>query len=724
MDCPTTKGGRLGSFLSPASVAVVGASPKRSKIRGILFHQLANSGYRGRLYPIHPGHEEIGGIRCFPSVSAVGAPIDLAVVAIPTERVLPVLEECASVGVRNALVLTSGFAEQGGAQAALQSEITALARRTGLRVCGPNSVGFYSDRERVAATFSPAVEPRPGREEIPASARRVGVVSQSGGMAFTFYDYGRPLGLGFSHIVNTGNEVDLTLSDFFLHMAEDTATAVILLFVEGVRDPERFIAAAEAAAAAGKPVIVCKIGRSQAAARAAVSHTANMTGWDAAYEAVFRRYGIIVASDPEEMTAIAAACATCPPARGRRVGVISVSGGTGALASDAFAAQGLTVPELSPGLQQEIAKLLPAYGSARNPVDMTAQGNFSGGLGAALALLEASEEVDATVLVASLASETRLGIDVEAIGSIVAAQRKPVLFYTYTRPSALARRMLAGAGLVANLHLTWTARSLRALADRGRFRPPLPVPLPSASSFPAIEAALRERKGALTEFETKQLLAEFGIAGPSQFLVRSEAELRDAAARLGWPLALKVQSADIPHKTEAGGVRLDIADADALTRQWSEMLGEVRRKMPAARIDGTLVQHMAPKGVEMIVGIVRDAVFGPIVMVGAGGVNVELYKDASYRPAPVGREEARTMLDELRSLPLLEGWRGAEPADIDALCRLIEEVSVFAAVFQDRVREIELNPVLVHPRGMGCTVIDALLTTGSSEAPQTRGSDK
>ena len=721
MDSLTGKAGRLGSFLSPASIAVVGASPERSKIRGTLFHQLANLGYKGQLYPIHPGHEEIGGIRCFPSVSAIGAPIDLAVVAIPTERVLPVLEECASVGVRNALVLTSGFAEQGGAQAALQGEIAALARRTGLRVCGPNSVGFYSDRDRVGATFSPAVEPRPGRDEIPVSTRRVGVVSQSGGMAFTFYDYGRPLGLGFSHIVNTGNEVDLTLSDFFLHMAEDAATAVILLFVEGVRDPERFIAAAEAAAAAGKPVIVCKVGRSQAAARAAVSHTANMTGWDAAYDAVFRKYGIIVASDPEEMTAIAAACATCPPARGRRVGVISVSGGTGALASDAFAAQGLTVPELSAGLQQEIAKLLPAYGSARNPVDMTAQGNFSGGLGAALALLEASNEVDAMVLVASLASETRIGIDVEAIGPIVAAQRKPVLFYTYTRPSALARRTLAEAGLVANLHLTWTARALRALAERGRFRAPRPAPLPPRSSFPEIEAALA-REGAFTEFETKELLGVFGIDMPPQVLVRTEAELEAAAARLGSPLALKVQSADIPHKTEAGGIRLNVTDA--LTRQWREMLGDVRRNMPAARIDGTLVQRMAPKGVEMIVGIVRDAVFGPIVMVGAGGVNVELYKDASYRPAPVGHEEARAMLGELRCRALLEGWRGAEPADIDALCRLIEQVSVFAAVFSERVREIELNPVLVHPRGMGCTVIDALLTTESSEAPQTRGSDK
>jgi acetyltransferase len=718
---PATRGGFLDSFLSPGSIAVIGASPERAKIRGVLFHQLANAGYGGRLYPINPGYEEIGGLKCYKSISAVGAPIDLAIVAIPTESVLPALEECASAGVRNALVLTSGFAEQGGAQAAVQNEITALARRTGMRICGPNAVGFYNDRDRVAATFSPAVEPKPGRDDVPASARRVGVVSQSGGMAFTFYDYGRPLGLGFSHIVNTGNEVDLTLGDFFAHMVEDPATSVILLFVEGVRDPDRFIAAAAAAAEAGKPVIVCKVGRSQAAERAAVSHTANMTGWDAAYDAVFKKYGIIVASDPEEMTAIAAAFATCPSARGNRVGVITVSGGTGALASDALTAQGLALPELSPGLQRRIVELLPAYGSAQNPVDVTAQGNFSGGLGKTVQLLAASDEVDAIVLVGSLASENRVGIDVAAIRPVVEAQEKPILFYTYTRPSALARRTLAEAGLVVNVHLTWTARAVRALAEKGRFRPPRPMPLRDARSFHSIETALQKGERAFSEYETKQLLAAFGIAGPPQALARSEAELQEAAATVGFPVALKVQSADILHKTEVGGVRLSIADPDALARSWAEMMAEVRRKQPSARIDGALVQRMAPKGVEMIVGVVRDAVFGPIVMVGAGGVNAELFKDASYRPAPVDADEACAMLGELRSLALLEGWRGAEPADIEALCRLIEQVSTFAAVFRDSVREIELNPVLVHRRGMGCTLVDALLTTASSEAPRQKG---
>ncbi len=331
--------GQLAPLLSPTSVAVVGASADRSKIRGALFHQLVASGFRGRLYPITPSVAEIDGHRCYPTIAAIGEPVDLAIVAIPPDAVMGVLEACAAAGVRSALVLTSGFAEQGGESKGLQDRMTALARSSGMRVCGPNSVGLFNAVAQVAATFSPAVEPKAGRAVIPPTARRVGVISQSGGIGFSFYDYGRPLGLGFSCIVNTGNEADVTAGDLFLHMARDPATDVIVLFLEGVRDPQRFLEAAQAAAEADKPVVVVKTGRSAASTRAAVSHTANMTGWDVAYDAVFRKFGITVAHDPEEMTTIAAVLATAPAARGNRVGIITVSGGGGALMSDVLAAR-------------------------------------------------------------------------------------------------------------------------------------------------------------------------------------------------------------------------------------------------------------------------------------------------------------------------------------------------------------------------------------------------
>lgn len=705
----------LDSFVAPGSVAVIGASPDRTKIRGVLLDQVKGGGYAGAIYPVNPGYGEIDGLRCYPTVAAVGASIDLAIVAIPTEHVIDALADCADAGVRNALVLTSGFAEQGGEQVDRQAEMAALARRTGMRICGPNSVGFYSERARLAATFSPAVEAKPGREPPPPSRRRAGVVSQSGGLAFTFYDYGRPLGLGFSHIINTGNEVDLTLSDFFAFMVEDPDTAVILLLVEGIRDPGRFLAAARAAAMARKPVIVCKIGRSQAGARAAASHTANMAGWDAAYDAVFRTYGLIVAHDPEEMTVMAAAFATAPPAQGPRVAILTVSGGTGALAADALASQGLTVPELGQAVQDEIAKVIPAYGATQNPVDLTAQGAFSGGLSTALTLLARSDEVDQILLVSSLSSEKRVALDVDVIERVVSAQAKPVLFYTYTRPSALACRTLAAAGLVPSIHLTWTARAMRALMDFGRFEPRreiAPEAAPGAEALQWLGAA----EGALSEVRATEVLAGFGIAGLPQRLARTPAEAAAAAREIGWPVALKVQSPDILHKSDVGGVRLGLADDDALAQAYAAMLADVARHKPDARIDGVLVQRMAERGVEVIIGAVRDPVFGVILMVGAGGTATELHRDVTSRLAPVGPQEAAAMLTELRSYPLLTGWRGTPPADIGALAGLISQVSLLAVSVSERVREVELNPVLVHPEGRGCTIADALITVETRAA--------
>jgi acyl-CoA synthetase (NDP forming) len=702
------------SLVAPVSVAVIGASPDRTKIRGVLLDQLKSGGYSGAIYPINPGYGEIDGLRCYPTIGAVQAPIDLAIVAIPTEHVLDVLTECADSGVRNTLVLTSGFAEQGGEHADRQADMAALAKRTGMRICGPNSVGFYSERAHLVATFSPAVETKPGRELPPPSRRRAGVVSQSGGMAFSFYDYGRPLGLGFSHIFNTGNEADLTLSDLFAFMVEDADTAVILLIIEGIRDPDRFLAAARAAAAARKPVIVCKIGRSQAGARAAASHTANMAGWDGAYDALFRTYGMIVASDPEEMTVIAAAFATAPPAAGPRCAIITVSGGTGALASDVLTAQGLAVPELGRSIQDGIAKVIPAYGSAQNPVDVTAQGAFEGGLSTALTLLATSDEVDQILVVGSLSSEKRVALDVDAIGRVVSAQAKPLLFYSYTRPSALACRTLAAAGVVPSIHLTWTAHAMRALMDFGRFVPRQEI-APSQKSRAEVLNLLGEGQQALSEVRASDVLAAFGIPGLPQRLAGSSGEARAAAEDIGWPVVLKIQSPDILHKSDVGGVRLGLADADAVAQAYADMLADVWQHEPDARIEGVLVQRMAPKGVEVIVGTVRDPVLGVVLMVGAGGTTTELHRDVTSRLAPVGPEEALVMLTELRSYPLLTGWRGAPPADLGALAKMIADVSLFAVSFAERVQEVELNPVLVHPNGQGCTIADALITTGARD---------
>jgi acetyltransferase len=697
----------LDRFLAPQSIAVIGASPERTKIRGQLLHLLRENGYPGHLYPVNPSYREIEGMACYPSLAAIGAPIDLAVVVIPAEAVLPALKDCAAAGVGGAVIISSGFAEQGGAQAGLQEEIAKLARRTGLRIAGPNAEGFYNAPGRVAATFSPTVEVKPEAPPI-ASLRRIGIIAQSGGMGFALYNRGHALGLSFSAVVSTGNEADLTASDFFLHMAGDADTAAIMLFIEGVRDPERFIAAARLAAERGKPVIAAKIGRTGAGARAARSHTASLAGWNTAYEAVFRRHGIIAAEEPDEAVAIAAAFATAPLPKGDRVAVVTTSGGAGAWAADALAAAGLALPELSPELQREIGTFIPAYGSARNPVDITAQAVRTGGLIRAIELLGASAEVDALIVVLSLASETRITLEPAVLKRVLAAGGKPVQFYSYSLPSPLGRKVLAEAGLTLHTGLAPLASAMRALARRGAYVPPPPAQ--ATSTTPALRAALARPQAGLAEHGAKTILAAAGITMPPHRLVTRREDLAAAAAALGFPLALKIQSPDLPHKTEVEGVRLGIVGAADLAEAFDEVLAAAKRHRRDARIDGVLLERMAKPGIEMIVGTVADAVFGPLVMVGAGGVMTELFRDARYRLAPVDAAEARAMIAELRAAPLLGGFRGSAPADIDALADLVAQVSVFAAAYRDSVQEVDLNPVIVHRRGEGCTVADALLT--------------
>jgi acyl-CoA synthetase (NDP forming) len=692
----------LGNFLSPRSVAIVGASPEPHKIRGTLLHLLMKNGFSGAIYPVNPNYAEMAGLRCYARASDVKAPIDLALVAIPAAGVLAALEDCAAAGVRNAIIISSGFAEDSVAPSDLQEAVVALAHRTGMRVCGPNAEGFHNEIDQVTATFSPAVD-RETDTAVAASPRRVGILAQSGGMGFALYNRGRAFGLSFSQVVTTGNEADLTIADFFAHMARDPATEAILLFLETVRDPAAFMAAAAEAAARQKPVVVVKIGRSTAGKAATASHTASMAGWDAAYEAVFQRFGMVVAHDMDQALAATAALAISPRARGGRTAVVTVSGGGGAWAADVLTAAGLDLPALSAKTQAAIRAFIPSYGATRNPVDLTAGGAQGGGMLRTITLLSEDDAVDQIVVVTSLANEVRVALDQAELTALLAARRKPVLFYSYTLPSPLAHRTLAAAGAVIYRSLTALGFAARALMDQARFVPAAPV-----ATLALPEGLLMG--SAMTEHAVKAVLAACGVPIAPSRLVQDAADLAGAAADLGFPLAVKIQSPGIPHKTEADGVRLGVADLDGLRAAFAAVRAGAARHAPDAVIEGVLLEPMAPRGVEMIVGVVRDPTFGPVVMVGAGGVTTELFRDVVYRLAPVDEAAAAAMVRSLRSAPLLEGFRGAPPADIPALARLIALASGIAASSQATVAELELNPVIVHPAGQGCTVADALLT--------------
>ena len=696
----------LDSLFAPDSIALIGASRDLEKIPGRLLSMLRKNEFPGKIFPINPNYGDIDGLKCYPAIADVGQPIDLAIVIIPARAVLGALEQCAAVGVKNAVIISSGFAEEGGDSAAMQDAIVALAKKTGMRISGPNAEGFYSQAQRVAATFSPTVGVKPDTPQLVATIRRIGIVAQSGGIGFAIYHRAKALGIALSYVISAGNESDLGAGEFFEFMVQDSSTDVILLFIEGIRDVDKFLVAARRAAEIGKPVIVTKVGRSGAGERAAASHTASMAGWSAAYDAVFAKYGFIVSNDLDEAVTIAAVLTTNPMPKGDRVAVLTVSGGAGIWGADTVAMQGLQVPELSRSIQTEIRKLLPSYGAAGNPIDVTAQGVHSGGLQRSIDLLDVSDEVDAILVVLSLSSDTRMPFKQAELKPVLSAQNKPIVFYSYTLPSHFARTELAASGAVVLSGLTHVGVAMRQMVRRARFK--LTPPAEAAASPPP-ELSAHLKSATLSEFDSKSLLRAAGIALPDEVLVSKRDELDAAIARAGFPLVMKIQSRDIPHKSEVGGVRVNIASKGEAFAAYQALLESAGRHRPDAAIQGVLVGPMAKKGVEIIVGTLLDATFGPMIVVGLGGITTELFKDVIYRPAPVSAAEATAMLAELKAAPLLNGFRGAAKTDIPVLSRLIAQISMLAAQFCAEISEIEINPVLVHPQGQGVTIVDALV---------------
>jgi acyl-CoA synthetase (NDP forming) len=697
----------LESFFWPQSIAVLGASPDLHRIRGRLLHQLRENGFPGRILPINPSYQEVSGLPCYPSIGAVGAPIDLALVAIPAAGVAAAVEECAKAGVKNTLIISSGFAEEGGAASGMQAALVEVTQRTGIRACGPNCEGYFNVLGKVATTFSPTVEMQENEGRTLVSDRRVGVIAQSGGIGFALFNRGKAADIGFSYVISTGNEADLTMADFLDYMVEDKNTHAIMLFCEAVRNGPGFVAALDKARRLGKPIIAIKVGRSDAGTRASASHTASLSGSYTAYRTVFERYGVIEAEDADEAVAIAGVVLSCPLPKGRRTGIITVSGGGGAWMADTLSAHGLVVPTLSAETQAGLRPLMPSYGASGNPVDVTAQGSNTGpAMMTVMEHLADSDELDMLVLIASLASETRVSLDAQRVRAVAARCGKPMTAWTYTLPSAFGREKAAGCGLFVHSDLRNVGVAMGKLAS---FAEAMARPLPEA---PVIAPA-RLPDGlpsVLTEHRAKALLAPYGLPPSQEKLATSAEEAAAAADALGYPVALKIASPDLPHKTEADGVVLGLPNRQAVTAAYAQIIAAAKRYKPDAQIDGVLVQRMAPKGFELVIGMVNDPTFGPIMMVGFGGTTVELFGDVVHRPAPIDIEEAVTMLRSLRSARLLEGFRGAAPVDIAPVAKLIASLSQAAIAYRDSIAEMELNPVILHADGSGLTIADALIT--------------
>lgn len=695
----------LSSFFTPASIAVVGAADDPTKLRGKLLKLARDSGYAGPVYPVNPKGGTIQGQPAYRNLAEVPGGAELVLIATPGASVPDVVAEAVAAGAKAAVILSSGVD-----MAALETAIG----DSGLRYMGPNTEGYF-DVGGVASTFAAVVEeallsgdgaPRPGR--------KISIVSQSGGLGFALFGRGLAENLDFHSVITTGNEGDLESLDFVDHLLDEGESGVIMMFVEGLKAPARFVAIAAKAADKGIPLVVMKVGRSEAGQRAAVSHTAHLTGADTAYDAIFDRYGVIRVFDMEEMLSAGAALARFPQGLVRRAAVVSTSGGAGAWAADLLGAVGIDVPELSAPLQAELMAFIPTFGSAANPVDVTAQAVEAGGrpLVQVLEKLQHCDEVDAIVVNMGLHKAGRIDTLADLLAPLYASATKPILFHSHIAPHADNLRALAGLGGQGFHSFRGCATALSAIDRHATFLAEWGSPISGRETGTAVADAVPA--GVLDEAATAHLLASYDIPVPPSALVSTAGDALAQASAMGFPVVLKIQSPDIAHKTEAGGVALNVG-AQEVEAAFDRVMGNSTAYAPNARIEGVLVQKMMPKGHEFVIGVIRDPDFGPLVMLGAGGIYLEVLKDVVFAPVPISPTQAKALIRRLKTAPILEGTRGQSPGDIAALADLVSRVADLAAT-EANIDQLDLNPVFVYPVGEGVVAVDALAVAGQVPA--------
>ena len=704
----------IAKLLSAKSVAVVGASPDTKKIRGMLFDVLCRYPFDGPIYPVTPSHAEVMDRKAYARIGDIPEPVDLAVLAIPADGVVEELERCGKAGVGAAAILTSGFAEQAGEEgAAMQQALKDVIAKYDMAVTGPNSLGFVNFASGLAPTFSPALfrASLPLLPEWHDEGGRIAVVAQSGAIGFGMYDRGRLRELPFRYVVTTGNEAGLHAFDLIEYMLDEGETDVFMLFLEDIRDAETFRRVARKALDAGKPILVTKIGRSQASMESAVSHTGAMAGSDRVNRATLEAYGVTLCDDFDQMVDTAAAFyhnrKKLP--KGRRIGITAGSGGGGGWIADACDAVGLEVPELDPDTRATIDAVLPPYGSSRNPVDGTAQAIGEIGYAELVRLTSASPLVDAAIMVTSARATHHYEKERHNFVRIGREGTKPVVVWSYTWPTQETIGFFANAGLPLLTDLNNAAHAMAAMLDyRERhesFTPPLDETAATDADTTADATVIA---GARTEFAARELLARHGIGEFKGSLARTRDEAESALSGLSGAGVMKIQSPDIPHKSEAQGIALKVGPDDAAST-FDRLTAAGESYKPGAVIEGVLVEPMARPGREVILGVQNDAVFGPMILVGLGGIFTEILEDTILSPPVADAASARRLIGRLKGSKILEGARGQTPADVDALAETIVALSRFAVRFSPHIDSVDLNPVFVHDAGEGVSIVDALI---------------
>lgn len=691
----------LSSFFTPASIAVVGAADDPSKLRGKLMKLVLDSAYADAVYPVHPKGGTIQGQPAYTSLGEIPGGAELVLIATPGPTVPGVVREAVAAGAKAAVILSSGVD---------MAELTNAIGDSGLRYMGPNTEGYF-DLDGVASTFAAVVEEALSEgKPAPRPGRRISIVSQSGGLGFCLFGRGLAENLDFHSVITTGNEGDLECLDFADHLLDEGASGVIVMFIEGLKSPARFAEVAAKAADKGVPIVAMKVGQSEAGQRAAVSHTAHLTGADTAYDAVFDRYGVIRVFDMEEMLAAAAAFARFPHGRVTRAAVVSTSGGAGAWAADLLGSVSIDVPALSPALQVSLQELIPEFGSAANPVDVTAQAVEAGGrpLVKVLERLQHSDEIDAIVVNMGLHKPGRVQSLADLLRPLYDGATKPILFHSHILPHPENMAALAELGGQGFASFRGCASALSALDKHAAFLADWKQRAPASTPRAAVSDDIAP--GVLDEAQTAALLSAYDVPVPPSVLVDSREAAQAEARALGFPVVLKIQSPDIAHKTEAGGVALNIGEGD-VEAAFDRIMTSAKDNAPHARIEGVLVQKMMPRGHEIVIGITRDPDFGPLLMLGSGGIYLEVLKDVVFAPPPISVDRAKALIARLKTAPILQGVRGQGSADIDALAALVSRVADLARA-EGNIDQLDLNPVFVYPAGEGVVAVDALAVAG------------
>ena len=699
MNDAVIKKGDLDVLFRPRSVAVMGASSDEKKIGGRPIFYLKHYNYAGDIYPINPNYEEVQGVKAYKSLADIPGEVDLALIALPSTMVEDAVTACAKKGVKATVIFSSGFAETGSEGEAAQARLLEIAGASGMRIMGPNCMGLAGFGSRMIMTFGFSMETKP------SELGPIGIISQSGAYGSVAYYEARDRQLGVSLWATTGNESDIGLAEILEYYANDDEIKVMLLYMEGCKDGTGFMRGLEAARVAGKPVIVTKVGASDIGAEAALSHTASITGSDVVFDTVVAKYGAHRTTSMDEFYDLGYACSvTRSFPTGNRVGLLTVSGGVGVLMSDIASRHGLEVPKLSDAAQARIREIIP-YAGTRNPVDITGQAlNQPDILESCMDVLIEEDVCDIIVLYMAMATQSpALADKFMQLFRNIRAKHPDVPIVAGVYAEGERRKEMEDLGYIVIREPTRAVSVSASLLRFGRSfaapAPEIPAELPNPIVVPP---------QILNELEAKSLLASAGIPTVQETLATSASAAASAVAGLSGPAALKLVSPDILHKSEIGGVMLNVT-ADGAADAYETLLDRAMRHKPNADIEGVVVAPMIDGGVETILGVKRDPAFGPVVVFGLGGVFVEVLQDVTRRIAPFGVAEAHEMIREVKGYPLLEGVRGGDVADLDALAEALSRLSVFAYENRDRVDSIDINPFLVLPKGQSAVAVDALI---------------